>query len=83
MANEDDRPSGSQKPANPAKPFFQSLFLTVGTTLLRFTAILLIAFVIGTGASAIACLYYGVPLVFSLIGGFIVLGFAAALIVYS
>jgi len=37
------------------------------------------AFCIGTGASAIVCLYYGAPLVFSLIGGFVVLGIALAL----
>ena len=38
-----------------------------------------IAFAVGTGASAIACWYYGIPLVFSLVGGFIVLGLALAL----
>jgi hypothetical protein len=40
---------------------------------------LLAAFVIGTGASSIVCLYYGIPIAFSLIGGFIVLGIAVAL----
>ena len=83
MANENDTPSGSPKPASPAKSFIQDLFSTVGTSLLRLAASLLLAFVIGTGAAAIACLYYGVPLIFSLIGGFIVLGFAVALIAYS
>ena len=36
-------------------------------------------FAIGTGASAIACWYYGAPLVFSLLGGLFVLGVALAL----
>ncbi len=37
---------------------------------------LIFAFSIGTGASALVCWYYGLPLVLSLIGGFIVLGLA-------
>lgn len=44
---------------------------------------LIAAFSIGTGASALICLYYGVPLVLSLIGGFIVLGIAVALMTES
>lgn len=44
---------------------------------------LLVAFGIGTGAAAVVCLYYGAPIVFSLIGGFIVLGIAVALITDS
>jgi len=40
----------------------------------------IIAFAVGTGASAIACWYYDIPLVFSLIGGFIVLGLALAIL---
>ncbi len=39
---------------------------------------LLVAFAIGTGASAIACWYYDIPLVFSLLGGMIVLGLVVA-----
>ncbi len=39
----------------------------------------IIAFAVGTGASAIACWYYGVPMVFSLLGGILVLGLALAL----
>ena len=38
-----------------------------------------IFFAVGTGGGAIACLYYGVPLVFSLLGGILVLGIALAL----
>lgn len=40
---------------------------------------LVMAFAIGTGASAIVCWYYSVPLALSLVGGFIVLGLAVAL----
>jgi hypothetical protein len=40
---------------------------------------LLIAFSIGTGAAAVVCWYYGVPLFLSLLGGILVLGFALAL----
>ena len=45
------------------------------------TAILqmLIAFSIGTGAAAIACWYYGIPLGFSILGGILVLGLALVL----
>jgi len=37
---------------------------------------LLAAFLIATGASALVCWFYGLPLALSLIGGFIVLGIA-------
>ena len=40
---------------------------------------MLIAFSIGTGAAAIACWYYSIPLVFSILGGILVLGLALAL----
>jgi hypothetical protein len=40
---------------------------------------LVVAFAVGTGAGAIACWYYGVPLIFSLLGGILVLAFALAL----
>ena len=40
---------------------------------------LIVAFAVGTGAGAIACWYYGVPMVFSLLGGILVLVLALAL----
>ncbi len=49
------------------------------TGLVRDAVKFIVAFAIGTVASAIACWYYGIPLVFSLVGGFIVLGLALAL----
>ena len=54
--------------------FLASLFLGLLNDLVKF----IIAFAVGTGAGAIICLYYGVPLIFSFIGGFIVLGLALA-----
>jgi hypothetical protein len=44
---------------------------------------LIVAFAVGTGAGAIACWYYGVPLVFSLLGGILVLALALALTTHS
>ncbi len=74
----------NQKPRTSSKSgFLQELANAVGKSLLRAAAILLIAFVIGTGAAAIACLYYGLPLWLSLIGGFVVLGIAVAVILES
>ena len=40
---------------------------------------LVVAFAAGTGAGAIACWYYGVPLIFSLLGGILVLALALGL----
>ena len=47
--------------------------------LVRDAVKLVVAFAVGTGASAIACWYYGIPLGFSLLGGILVLGLALAL----
>ncbi len=57
------------------RAFFASLFIGIARDLLKFV----IAFAVGTGASAIVCWYYGLPLVLSLVGGFIVLALALAL----
>lgn len=37
------------------------------------------AFGVGTGAGAVVCWYYGIPLGFSILGGILVLGIALAL----
>ena len=55
--------------------FFASLFLSLVRDVVKF----IIAIAVGTGAGAIACWYYGIPLVFSLAGGILVLGLALAL----
>lgn len=55
--------------------FFTSLLIG----LVRDAAKLVIAFAVGTGAGAIVCWYYGIPLGFSILGGILVLGLALAL----
>lgn len=47
--------------------------------LVRALLYFLIAFVVGTGAAAMVCVYYGLPLILSMLGGFAVLGVALAL----
>lgn len=39
----------------------------------------ILAFAIGTAAGAVVCWYYDIPLVFSLLGGILVLGLALAI----
>ncbi len=60
---------------NGERGFLASLFMGIVRDLVKF----IIAFAVGTGAGAIVCWYYGVPLVFSLAGGILVLGLALAL----
>lgn len=48
--------------------------------LVRDAVQLIVAFAIGTGGGAIVCWYYGIPLIFSLLGGILVLGLALALL---
>jgi len=55
--------------------FLSSLLLG----LVRDAIKLIIAFAVGTGAVAIVCWFYGIPLVFSLLGGFLALSLALAL----
>jgi hypothetical protein len=57
----------------------KSMLADLGRSLLRDLGRFVIAFVVGTVAAGIACLYYGLPLVLSLGGGIAVLGFALAL----
>ena len=58
-----------------SRGFFASFLLSLVRDAVKF----IIAFAVGTGAGAIACWYYGIPLVFSLLGGILVLGLALAL----
>ena len=55
--------------------FIASILIAILRDLAKFV----IAFAVGTGAAAIACWYYEVPLVFSLAGGILVLGLALAI----
>jgi hypothetical protein len=57
------------------KGFFSSLLLSIVRDAVKF----IVAFAVGTGAGAIVCWYYGIPLVFSFLGGILVLGLALAL----
>lgn len=75
MAEDNKTPNASRKSG-----FLPELASAIGKSLLRSVAILLIAFAIGTGAAALACLYYGLPLWLSLIGGFLVLGLSVAFV---
>lgn len=54
--------------------FLAALF----SSLIRDAFNLIIAFCVGTGAGAIVCWYYGIPMIFSLLGGILVLGLAVA-----
>lgn len=55
--------------------FFASLLFAFLDGILKFVT----AFAVGTGAGALVCWYYGLPLVLSLVGGILVLGLALAL----
>jgi len=55
--------------------FFADFFKSLLRDIVKF----IIAFAVGTGAGAIVCWYYGIPLVFALLGGILVLGLALAL----
>lgn len=57
------------------RSFLTSFFASLARDMFQ----LIVAFAVGTGAGAIACWYFGVPLIFSLLGGILVLGFALAL----
>ena len=72
--NESLKPRGNNNVIK-ERGFFASLLIGLVRDLFKFV----IAFAVGTGASAIACWYYGLPLVLSLVGGFIVLALALAL----
>ena len=58
---------------------FKGFFAEIFGSLLKSAGRLVLAFSIGTGASAVVCLFYGIPVAFSLIGGLVVLGIAVAL----
>ncbi|MGI9395325.1 MAG: hypothetical protein ACR2OY_11815 [Boseongicola sp.] len=73
MASDDDEIG--QPPANQPRGFFAEIFNALAKSFVVFIS----AFAVGTGVSAAICLYYGVPLIFSLLGGLIVLGIALAL----
>jgi hypothetical protein len=71
----DDNRSNTKNDDVETRGFFASLL--VG--LVRDAIKMIFAFAIGTGAGAIVCWYYGIPLAFSILGGILVLGLALAL----
>lgn len=56
--------------------FFKDIVKVIAGALVQ----VLIAFAVGTGAGALICWYYGLPIILSLIGGIVVLGIYLALI---
>ena len=56
--------------------FLKDLFKAGLMVILKFV----IAFLVGTGAGAVVCWYYSIPLGFSILGGILVLALALALI---
>ena len=71
----DDRNKKAEPDAPVERGFLTSLLVSLARDAVKF----IIAFAVGTGAGAIACWYYGIPLVFSLLGGILVLALALAL----
>lgn len=71
--NNDDR-SNSKKDGVESRGFLASIL--VG--LVRDAIKMIVAFAVGTGAGAVVCWYYGIPLGFSILGGVLVLGLAIA-----
>lgn len=70
----DDHNANTKFHGSGVRGFFTSFVIG----LVRDAVKLVIAFAVGTGAGAIVCWYYGIPLVFSIAGGIIVLGLALA-----
>lgn len=57
-----------------SRGFLASLFMGLVQEAVK----LIIAFAIGTGVGAAVCWYYSIPLIISLLGGFLVLALALA-----
>ncbi len=55
--------------------FLKSLLMSILRDLVK----LVLSFIVGTGAGAIVCWYYGIPLGFSILGGILVLALALAI----
>ena len=72
----DDQKTKAEFREEKSRGFLATLFIGLVQDAVKF----IIAFAVGTGAGAIACWYYGIPLIFSLLAGILVLGFALALL---
>ena len=71
----DDRNTNAGFDQERSRGFLATLLVGLVRDAVKF----IVAFAVGTGAGAIACWYYGIPLFFSLLGGILVLGIALAL----
>ena len=71
----EEQPPKTEVHEGGVKGFLISFFRAVARDLVN----LVLAFGIGTGAGAIACWYYNLPMILSLLGGILVLGLALAL----
>ena len=71
----DDHNTIAGRDEEKCRGFLASFFLGLVRDIVKF----IIAFAVGTGAGAIVCWYYGLPLALSLIGGILVLALALAL----
>ena len=70
--NDDQKPEFSRG----WRGFFSSLLKGIVRDIVKFVT----AFLLGTGAGALICWYYGLPMALAFLGGFIVLGIALALV---
>ena len=70
----DENISNAEVNEQSSRGFLATILQYLALDSLRFLIRAIIAFSIGTGAGAIVCCYYNIPLVFSLIGGVLVFG---------
>ena len=70
-------------PLTNSRSVLNAILLGVAKGVYRVALTLTITFAIGTAAGAFVCLYYGMPLMFSVVGGMISLGVAVALVLNS
>jgi hypothetical protein len=71
----DENRSNSKNDDVESRGFLASLLVGLVRDVIK----MIVAFAIGTGAGAVVCWYYGIPLAFSILGGILVLGLALAL----
>lgn len=68
----------AEEAATQSKLTVRGFFSRLARDLLRDLVFILVVFLLATGACALVCLYYELPLALSLIGGILALGIALA-----
>ena len=68
----DDRNAKTESHEGGVREFVSSLIGSIVRDAVKFV----VAFAVGTGAGAIVCWYYGIPLAFAFLGGILVLALA-------